>query len=202
MGKFFKGMGLFGLAALALFFFISYSAAEAPMEFSANMVSRTSEGTVSGKIYCAGQKMRTETPDAIMIVRLDKNLSWMIMPAEQMYMEQAIDRNALPRTSQHVAGEIERVSMGKEEVNGQSTEKFKVTYKEGTAQLVMYQWVADSGFPVKMEAADGSWSVEYKNIVIGPQSASLFEVPAGYQMMTVPIGMPYLKDMIEKMGQE
>ena len=40
--------------------------------------------------------------------------------------------------------------------------------------------------PVKTAAADGSWTVEYKNIDRGSQADSLFEVPAGFQKTAMP----------------
>ena len=49
-------------------------------------------------------------------------------------------------------------------------------------------WIAnDLGLPVKTAAEDGSWSQEYKNIVIGPQPYELFEIPAGYQKFSMPM---------------
>jgi hypothetical protein len=50
-----------------------------------------------------------------------------------------------------------------------------------------YQWMAtDINFPVKTAAVDGSWSMEYKDIKLGSQPDSLFELPAGYQKMSIP----------------
>lgn len=204
MRRWCKTIALAGLAALALFCYTGYSAAETSPEFSADMVSRSGNQTMSGKIYAAQDKMRTEMPEAIIITRLDQNVSWVIMPQEQMYMEQPIDRNTLPKTSKEVAGELERVSLGKEDVDGQPAEKFKVTYTQAGARVVMYQWLLDSGFPVKMEDEDGSWGVEYKNVSLGPQPDSLFEPPAGFQKMFMPSasgsGMPSMEDMMKKMG--
>jgi hypothetical protein len=40
-----------------------------------------------------------------------------------------------------------------------------------------------------MATADGSLTVKWTNFTAGPQDASLFEVPAGYQVMSMP-GMP------------
>jgi hypothetical protein len=99
-----------------------------------------------------------------MIIRADKNVAWIIMPSEKMYMEQPIDKTTAPKTSKEMEGETERVSLGKEAVNGAQTEKFRVTYQNAKGQESIYQWLTNSGFPVKMEAVDGSWGMEYKNI--------------------------------------
>jgi hypothetical protein len=83
-------------------------------------------------------------------------------------------------------GELERVSMGTETVNGQPAEKFKVTYKENGQDVVVYQWLMDGLIPVKVEAVDGSYSMDYKNLQIGNQPADLFEPPTGFEEMQMP----------------
>ena len=47
----------------------------------------------------------------------------------------------------------------------------------------------DAVLHAKTAAVDGSFTQEYKNIKIGGQPDSLFEVPAGYKKMTMP-GVP------------
>jgi hypothetical protein len=43
---------------------------------------------------------------------------------------------------------------------------------------------------VKKQDENGTWTVEFENIHLGPQDPSLFEIPAGYQKMEMPAGMP------------
>ena len=167
------------------FIFLGVSQAKA-QEFSADMVSRNGNETFSAKVYVAGQKSRTETADSIIITRMDKNVSYMVMPAEQMYMEHPIDPRMAPKASKEFAGELERQSLGKEIVDGQSAEKFKVTYAENGKQESVYQWLTDQQIPIEVEAVDGSWAMEYKNLKVGTQPADLFEPPAGYQKMSMP----------------
>lgn len=206
MNKQCKG-GLLVPVFLAVFFIFCYSSnlfAEVSQQFSADMVSRFAGKTSKAKIYADGKKMRTEMEGNVIIIRLDKNIYWMVMPSEKMYMEQALDPNMIPKTSQQVSGEIERVSLGKEKLDGQEVEKFKVTYMDKNNRLVMYQWLLSSGFPAKMEAENGSWGVEYKNINFGPQANSLFEPPDGYQKFAMPMGggsgMPSLGDLMQQEG--
>ncbi|HOW36097.1 MAG TPA: DUF4412 domain-containing protein [Candidatus Omnitrophota bacterium] len=155
-------------------------------DFSADMVSRSSAGTMSAKIFVSGEKSRMETPESIIIVRNDKKVSWIIMPSEKMYMEQPINMSQAPKASKNFDGEVERISLGAEVVNGQPAEKFKVTYIEGGRRMTVFQWLKDGKFPIKIEAEDGSWSTEYKNISAKAQSADLFEIPAGYTKMSIP----------------
>lgn len=193
------------LAGAVIFCHSGFVAAEGFQQLSSDVVSRAGAETQRSKIYVSGDKMRTEVADNIMIIRLDKSVTWMVMVSEQMYMEQSIDRKMVPQTSKEMQGEIERVLLGNETIDGIQTQKFKVTYQQGNKQETIYQWLMDSGFPIKMEAVDGSWSVEYKNISFGPQPDSLFEVPAGFQKVSMPFGggsgAPSLEDIMSKMNE-
>lgn len=174
---------LISLLALVL---VPQAFAAAQAEFSADMVTREGGQTFHGKIYSAKDKVRIETPAATIINRLDQKVSWVLMPEQQMYMEQPIDPMAAARMQAEVPGETERVSMGKEPVDGKPAEKFKVTYDAGRGPENIYQWMGEGKFPLKTESLDGSWSVEFQNLIQGPQPASLFEIPADYQKFSMP----------------
>ena len=174
------------LLAFSIFCYADFCTGAEPQEFSADMVSHSGGQTIKSKIYFGANKMRTDMPENTVITRLDKNLSWIIMPSQKMYMEQQINRKMLPKTSHKMEGEIERVKMGVENIDGKPAEKYKVTYKDDNATHSAYQWIRDSKYLVKMESADGSWSVEYKNLTPGHQADSLFEPPAGFKKLSMP----------------
>jgi hypothetical protein len=89
-----------------------------------------------------------------------------------------------------VKGEVSRKKVGSKNIDGHPATKYEVTAKVDGKVTQTYQWWAtDINFPVKMASLDGSWSVEYRNIKIGNQQDSLFEVPSDYKKMTIP-GMP------------
>jgi len=173
------------LAAAVIFCSSNYSFAAGMQQFSADMISRSGDKTESAKVYVSENKMRNDIAGNIMIMRLDKNVMWMITPADKTCMEMPIDTKMIPMASKEIEGEVERVSLGKEMIDGTQTEKFKVTYQKSNQQEAMYQWVTDSGFAIKMEAVDASWGVEYKNIYFGPQADSLFEIPDGFQKIAM-----------------
>lgn len=162
-------------------------------EFSADMVSREGKKAVNAKIYAAQDKVRMEMPESVMIIRMDKNLSWMLMPADKMYMEQPVNMSSAPKVAKEFDNETERVAMGTETIDGSPAEKFKVTYTEKGKPVSVYQWLRNGQFPVKVEAVDGSWGFEYKNLKTGPQSTDLFEPPADYQKFS----MPSMGDMMK-----
>ena len=165
-------------------------------EFSADMVSREGKQTVNARIYVTPQKVRMEMSESVMIIRRDKNISWMLMPADKMYMEHPVDMSSSPKVSKNFDGEIERVAMGTEAVDGQPAEKVKVTYTEKGKNVSVYQWLRGGQIPIKVEAVDGSWSMEYKNLKVGPQPVDLFEPPADYEKFA----MPGLGEMMKGFG--
>ena len=155
-------------------------------DFSADVVGQSEEGAFQGKMYVQGKNVRMEMEQMVTVTRMDQKVVWMIMPSERMYMEQPVKpRDVI--ASGAAEGEVERKPLGQEAVDGKPADKFEVTYDyEGDHSLV-YEWVDPSlGMPVKIAAVDGSWSMEYHNIQMGPQEASLFEIPDGYQKFAMP----------------
>jgi hypothetical protein len=180
------------LILMAIFSLSSVTVAFA-FDFSSDMVSTSNGQKHTSKIYTQGKKFRMESPDqpGYNIMRMDKNLMWMVMPDQKAYMEMKIDPSKQPRTEEKVEGEVSRKLVGNETIESRMTDKYEITYKDRERTTKMYQWIArDIKFPVKVAAIDGSWIVEYKNIKIGSQPDPLFEVPAGYGKMN----MPSMKD--------
>jgi hypothetical protein len=166
------------------------------MEFSADAVMSSKERTSTSKMYIKDKKIRTE-PEGIphySIMRGDKNVVWMVMPSEKAFMEMKPDPSKKPKVDEKVQGEVSRKLVGSETVGGHPTQKYLVTYTVDGKTDKMYQWMAtDMKFPIKSAAFDGSWTMEYKNIKMGGQPDSLFEIPSGYKKMDMPAmppGMP------------
>lgn len=163
-------------------------------ELSATIVTKSGDQTVSMKIYMKPDKFRTdnETAGASTIVRKDLNKVWTIMNAQKTYMEMEgiNDDQNLPAAEEKIKGEVSRKELGSETVNGHTAIKYEITAKMDDTVTQVYQWWAkDINFPVKTAAVDGSWTTEYRDINVGSQADSLFEIPAGFKKMTIP-GMP------------
>ncbi|MCX5701813.1 MAG: DUF4412 domain-containing protein [Candidatus Omnitrophica bacterium] len=205
--KYKRRLGGFLVLIVTIIFCISnYIFAADIQQFSAEMITRAGDKTQNSKVYVSDKKMRNDMAGNIMILRLDKNVMWMIVPSDKMCMEQSLDTKMIPKTSKSIEGEVERVSLGKEMVSGTQAEKFKVTYQGPNQQQTMFQWLTVSGFPIKMEAIDGSWGVEYRNISLGPQADSLFEIPEGFQKVSMPSfgsgsGKPSLQDIMSQVDE-
>lgn len=180
------------LIFIAVSVFLSGGTALA-LEFSADIVSSGKGGSFQGKMFVTDQKIRTEMPGAVSIVRMDQNIAWVIMPGQKMYMEQPIDPKMISGAAEKMPGEIERKMLGEETIDGRPAIKYHIAYESNGMRESILQWSDKaSSVPVKVTAEDGSWSMEYKNLKIGPQDPSLFEVPQGYTKFA----MPDVKDMM------
>jgi hypothetical protein len=176
---------------MAIVFSFAFTSAAIGLEFSADVINTAKGQVATSKIYMKNKKMRWDShaSNNYNIVRQDLNTSWIIMPKQKSYMEMKSNKaEQIPQ--EKVKGEIFRKLIGSESIDGHPTKKYEVTYNDGKQVLKSYQWIAtDLNFPISMAAIDGSWSMEYKNVKIGNQADSLFEVPAGYKKMAMP-GMP------------
>jgi len=186
---------LISLMFLFLLFPAGVRAQKATADFSADIISTTAQGAMNMKIYSTTGKSRVEMPGNIMIIRQDFGVMWMVMPDQNMYMERPIDYAMLARTSPVLERAIERVPMGNESIDGVVAQKSKITYEVNGRPDSMYQWIGPKDMPIRSQAIDGSWTVDYKNISMGPQPDSLFEPPAGYQKMAI----PSMGDMVQAM---
>lgn len=155
-------------------------------DFSAEMVNRSAGREMRQKFYTSQDKIRMEMGEMVMIIRHDLNVSWMIMPSQGMYMEQPIDPRMMAQASERMPGEVERKTLGREEVSGVNAEKFMITYTDNEGSKSIYQWMGPQEIPLKMASVNGEWEVEYQNIQLGSQDAALFEPPAGFQKMAMP----------------
>lgn len=183
------------IVVLLYIFSLFISGTALAIEFSADTITTTGEFKTFGKIYFSDDtfRMDIDSPQTMtMITRRDKNVVWNVMHDQKIYMEMPIREENKPRVEKEFEGEIERKVLGKETIDGHPTEKYLITYKIGDKKHQVYQWWAtDIKFPVKTEAINGEWKQEYKNLKMGKQPDSLFEVPVGYKKFQMPGGMSF-----------
>lgn len=172
------------------------SALAASPNFSADFVVTDAKGkTSTGKVYVKGiDKIRQEVvadgKTSVTILRLDKKVSWTLLP-ENQYMEVAFNFDLNQPNPEY---EYEMANIGNETVNGYPCKIVQYTYKN-KKYGVLTQWVSDKlGYSVKVESKDAKGKTtsitEYKNIKAGNQQDSLFEIPAGYQKFALSIKIP------------
>jgi outer membrane lipoprotein-sorting protein len=182
-------------ATFAFVFAGALPAAEMPLpvpkaEYSGDRVIESAQGTLTQKVYSAAGKERMEMDmggmQSVMILRPDKKLAWMLMPAHRMYMELDLSQ-AKQQASSGPPDDVTIEKVGEEAVEGRSATKYKMLMRDKSAGGFM--WFTDDGIPVKMDmlSREGKQksriTMTLRNLEIGRQDASLFELPAGYSKM-------------------
>lgn len=160
------------------------------VEYSADRVMETEAGTFEGKVYAAKDKERSETSmhgmTSVMILRRDKQLGYMLMPTQKMYQQMDFAK-AQAQSGGQPADQVDITEVGTETIEGQSTTKYRLIMKDGSAGGFM--WFTKDGILMKMYAVvkngrdKSRMTLTLKNLQVGAQDASLFEVPAGYAAM-------------------
>jgi hypothetical protein len=160
------------------------------VEYSADRVIETSQGTFTGKVYSAKDKERAEMNmsgmQSVMILRRDKQIGYMLMPAQKMYMTMDFAK-AAQQSGAAPNDQIDITEVGTETIEGHSATKYKMLMKDGSGGGFI--WVTSQGIPVKMDFLSKSggeksrMTVTLKNLQIGAQDAQNFELPSGYTAM-------------------
>lgn len=176
-------------------------------EFSADVKSSSSAGGFDGKIYISGDKIRMEVPGGVTITRMDRMTAYILVPAQNTYMEQKLDPSIIASSSSRIQGETERAFIGDEVLNGKNTKKYRVSYQSGAGSATVYQWIDPSiEIPVRTEDINGKWSMEFRNIKKEDQDSTLFEIPASYAKFELPdmseIMNKAQKEILQDVGQE
>ena len=150
----------------------------------------------------------------LMIMREDKKVAWTLMPADKMYIETNINQANSSTSPDASKYKMEHTVIGPDTINGISTTKSKVVMTGPKGEKMDgFMWLSKDNIMVKIDATASDknkktrFMTELSNLKIGKQDAKLFEIPAGYEKMSMP-GMPgqgagggalNMKDMLKMM---
>ncbi|MDH3356400.1 MAG: DUF4412 domain-containing protein [Desulfobacteraceae bacterium] len=196
--RFKSRFGLIGAIFLitVMVFSVSVNAAD----ISADMIHKSPMGSFKGKMFLKGDNLRQEMnirgEKQITIFRKDKGVVWVLMPGQMMYMEMSAgnQKNMAPVDLDELEKIGKKKFIGKEKVNEQMCSKYHYTFNDPSMGTATY-WISEKlNFPVKMEmdGPSGHMVMEYRNIQEKTMPDSLFNIPSGYQKMSMPM-MPGMK---------
>jgi hypothetical protein len=180
------------LVVVAVIFVLSGSSLAA--EFSADLLLKQGGETMTGKVYVKGDKTRQEYiqrgQKQVMIFRFDKDIMWLLMPAEKIYMEMSSQEGVAydPQLDQNIENKAEIKLLGKETLNGYVCDKYQYIYHD-TSMGTSTQWISKKlNYAIKTEykSPSGYMLTDYKNIQEGNVQNSLFDVPGDYALMSIP----------------
>lgn len=153
------------------------------LDFSAERIVKNGVSVVTAHVNAKGDRWRFEYTQpqqgaSIMIVRMDKQHSWLILSKRRQYLEIPIAADHLLMMTEKMDGEVSRELVGDETLNGHPTELFEVTVAEQGETRQYYRWVTKAErFPLKTVSKQGKWSEEFRRVIFTEQSPFLFELP-------------------------
>jgi len=161
--------------------------------FSGTRHMETKEGRMDSFVRQAGEKMRMEMDYAgqstVIITRPDTGKNYMLIPSMSMYRE--MDIKGLQEAGSSDVDFTEASEVGRETVHGFDCTKYKAKFKDKQGgKGGGYYWVSDEGILMKVDMIYQSRKqkgqrmvFEMRDVQIGPQDPSEFEVPANYSSM-------------------
>ncbi len=172
------------------------------VSFAADQVVTTGNGgrKIVSRCRFTPDKLRMEMQlhhggggSLVTIGRQDLGKAWILFPAMHRYQEISLAELSGGKLFLRPAPEEIVERLGFETVEGYRCEKMRVRHRgegaHGPVEMTVTVWIAD-GFPVPLRTVTANGTVtEYHNIVVGPQPAELFELPAGYTKMAG--GIPF-----------
>jgi hypothetical protein len=128
------------------------------------------------------EEMNVAGMSMTLILRQDLGVAWTILP-NNMYMEMAIDEVDQEGPSAPSAeGIVEFEELGREEINGWPTTRYRVLMMEDGEEAEGYFWITEHWIPIRMEITmpddpQGTVTMEVRELKIRDQDPALFEVP-------------------------
>ncbi len=209
-----KCLKRFSIVLFVTLFWISYcDADELPrpkVDYSADLIMNVEgeiEGerlTIEGKINYSktkrGDKERRELiimgRKNVVIIRRDKQLTWVLMPEQNMYIENILgvkSENDHDPMLYLESMDVKLTKIGKETINNIGTTKYKIVVLDPDGEKSEgFLWLSKDNISVAMEGTsqhDGKltqYKHELKNLKVAKQNSELFEIPVGYNKFNMP----------------
>ena len=178
-----RGKSQWSLGWLTVFALVVMADGATAFDFSAERIVKNGKSVVTAHVNAKDDRWRFEFAQpqggaSIIIVRMDRQSSWLILSKRRQYLEVPIARDHRLAVSETMEGELARERVGDQTLNGYPTELFEVTVSENGGERRYYQWVTKvQRFPVKTVSKEGSWSEEFQRLIFTEQSPFLFELP-------------------------
>lgn len=161
------------------------------IEYSAIQTIDTIPGPFINHIYIAANKERQDASlggtTVSTIIRHDKGVAWLLIPNKKRYQEIDID-TVKDISVQTPFLEAEKTNIGQETIEGIVSQKYAI--QTANEDKPTFAWFSAQGIVIKTEIPENSATgrpkatIQLKNINIGTQDASLFELPSDYLPLT------------------
>ena len=134
--------------------------------------------------------MTAEGKTMIIIVNLDEQVSYIYNPEENIAMKMEVDTDTQSAVEDVLSIQSRNPTVvGTETIDGKLCTVVEYVDPEGKVKTWLWQ---KQGLPVRMEVTttEGISRTDWKNFEFGDIPDSMFELPAGVEIMEMPGGMP------------
>ena len=182
------------------------------VEYTATSLIGTDARTAPGRLWRTRSALRHEGKHhgraLTVIVRLDRNLCWLVMAEPRFAIETDLSALDLPLDVLNGGG-MRQIREGRERVNGLDTMRIRVEHNTGSgSRFAGHVWATDQGVIARLagegESRDrrGRTLMNFRNVQIGTLDPDLFEAPRGVQIVRVNGGdLATLIEGMEAAGQ-
>ena len=151
--------------------------------FSADVLVTDGRERSRAKIWATQTAVRTEGEGAglryVTILRFDRNVLWRLSPQQKTYTQTPCEAGSGPPLM--MGGGSGCSPVGEESVGTYRCMKEVCRVTSEKAEQPSTRWAAMELGGLIVKYAYGDSSVEYENVKLGTQDASLFEIPPGYR---------------------
>ncbi len=185
-------------------------------DYSADLLVKvwTGQGDamVRGKVYASRGRERRELgspgEEVVSIVDRNSGTSFVLLPGQNMYMEQHSLHNRGKRDDPAggwYGADVNLVFVGEEQVNGVATRKYRVSTVEraGGGASAGTAWLSAQNIPIRLQGSSTSYGtsvgfqIDHRNLRVEKQHASLFQVPSDYRRIDVAGAPPSMRPLEE-----
>jgi hypothetical protein len=166
------------------------------VSWEATRIVRVGERAIETRVHHTKLKERISAVvkgvELDLVLRFDRNLIWQMTPMFQLAAETDISAMDSPANIRVLS----RSRVGIEKLGGSAVTRWKIVYQtRGGARHEGEYWQNAAGVHVKSrfavtdpEGRQRKVELELRDLRVGPQPASLFEVPEGYKVMPLDTG--------------
>ncbi|MBM4284925.1 MAG: DUF4412 domain-containing protein [Deltaproteobacteria bacterium] len=183
------------VASLALMLALCLAVPAVAAEFSARVIHKMQGRELRGQAFVKADKVRQqmeiEGGAAVTILRPDKQLVWLLFPLQKTYLEMPFKPEEMGSLLTAPQDRSRWKLLGAETLQGYDVDKYEISMTMSGKEVKTFIWLSKKlNAPLRMTTGDGSFTMEYLDIKEGGQDDALFELPPGYQKMSLPMKMP------------
>jgi len=164
--------------------------------YSGTTVTEVAGQTMETRVYYTPGHQRNEIDTMmgkqVMLIDFERQVAYMLMPEQKAYMEMPMGVGGMGGVVQpsNPEGSVEHEVVGREIVDGQETTKYRFAVSTPDGSTRGFVWVTDDGILMRSESetllgsndqTPGRMVITLKELEIGPQDPTLFDLPSDYQ---------------------